>query len=272
MTITSLVDDYCPKRGMRGEHGLSLYIETRDIKLLFDTGQGSTFLENARFLGIDLSDLDAVILSHGHYDHGGGLKVLYETLESPPPPLFVGRGFDASRRAKSENGLKDIGLDAPALPARAPAPIIIEAFEELAPRVHFLPHAERIDGTEPNPRFRRMHGEDDLIDEFDDELSLVFDDDDGIAIVTGCAHRGIVNIARAAMRAFPGRPVKALVGGFHFVDISAEALGKAVAAIAELSPGTVLCSHCTGLRGFAALLAALPGKVSWLSCGMRIAL
>ncbi|MCX7024280.1 MAG: MBL fold metallo-hydrolase [Spirochaetes bacterium] len=272
MTITSLVDDYCPNRGFRGEHGLSLYMEANDTKLLFDTGQGDAFLVNARTLGIDLSGLDAVVLSHGHYDHGGGLMALYGTFGGLPPPLFAGRGFDEPRRSRSEGGYRDIGLPIPILPARAPAAIVIDAFEELVPAVFFLPHAERVDGTEAMPRFRRIVGEADMVDDFDDELSLVLDGKDGIVIVTGCAHRGILNIARAAAQAFPGRPVKALVGGFHLIDASDAVLSQVARDIAALEPGFVLCAHCTGLRGYAALSETVPGEVSWLSCGMSISL
>jgi len=274
MTLLSLMDDYCPKRGLRGEHGLSLYIEMDRTKILFDTGQGASFLDNARFLGVALASLDAVILSHGHYDHGGGLSALYEHLrQSPPlPPLFAGRGFDRLRKSKGPEGLKDIGLSLPATPEDFPVPIIVDSLRQLAPRIHILPPAERLDGSEPNPRFRRMEGETDLVDAFTDELSLVIDEDGGIVVVTGCAHRGIVNIVRAALRAFPGRPVRAIIGGFHLVDASPDAAARIARELADTGPHALYCSHCTGLIGFSALHQALRGKVAWLSCGMSLSL
>lgn len=266
------MDDYCPKRGMRGEHGLSLYMETMNTNLLLDSGQSEAFLENARILGIDLPKLDAVVLSHGHYDHGGGLNALYSMLSALPPPLFVGRGFDALRRSRSEKGLNDIGLPVMILPAGAPAPIVIDTFEKFGPDTYILPRVERIDGEEALPKFRVIKGGSERIDDFDDELSLIFDEEDGIVIVTGCAHRGIINITRSAMQAFPGRPVKALVGGFHLVDASADTISRVARDIAEIDPAMVLCAHCTGLGGFAALSDALCGRVSWLSCGMNISI
>jgi len=266
------MDDYCPKRGIRGEHGLSFYIETEDARLLFDTGQSETFLENARVLRIDLSGLDAVILSHGHYDHGGGLNALYATLDPPLPPLFAGRGFDAPRRSRGVDGLKDIGLPSPLMPLHAPAAIVIDTFKELASGVYFLPQAERLDGIETTSRFWKIQGETELIDDFCDEISLVFNAEDGIVVITGCAHRGILNIARAAAQAFPGKPLKALVGGFHLADESPEAISRIASDIAAMAPSMIICGHCTGLRGFAALSQAVGGKVSWLSCGMSISL
>ncbi len=268
MTIISLMDDLCPKRGLRGEHGLSLLIEMEDSRVLLDTGQGGAFLENARFLGIDLAILTAVVLSHGHYDHGGGIGALYASRVDAPP-LFAGRGFDMPRRAKSDAGLSDIG--APSLPPSIRSTEVAE-LRELAPDLFILPPAERLDASVPASRFRTITGGEDRLDEFEDELSLVALVKDGLVVITGCAHRGISNIARAALKAFPGRPLAALVGGFHLGDAFADELARASTALAELKPGAVYCSHCTAPRGFAALSAALPGRVFWLSCGMRITL
>lgn len=272
MTITSLMDDYCPKRGFRGEHGLSLYLETVGMKLLLDTGQTDAFITNAEVLGINLSSLNAVVLSHGHYDHGGGLKALYERLFATPPPLFAGRGFDMSRRARNGDQLNDIGLPSLILPEHSPTPILIDTFEKLGTSAYLLPPAEKIDEAEAITRFRVIQGGSEKLDNFDDELSLVFDEDDGIVIVTGCAHRGIQNIAHAAVRAFPGKPIKALVGGFHLADVSDGELVKIAKTIANLEPKAVFCAHCTGPRGFSALLHILPGRVTWLSCGMSISI
>lgn len=266
------MDDYCPKRGFHGEHGLSLYMETADMKLLLDTGQTDAFIANAEALGIDLTSLDAVVLSHGHYDHGGGLKVLYDKLSPLPPPLFAGRGFDTPRRARDGDSLKDIGLPSAIVPEHSPAPILIDTFEKVGTNTYILPPVERIDGTEAFARFRVIKGASEKLDNFDDELSLVFDEKDGIVIVTGCAHRGILNIANAAIRAFPGKPIKALVGGFHLIDASDKELAEIAKTIALLDPEAVFCAHCTGLRGFSALLNILPGRVAWLSCGMSISI
>jgi 7,8-dihydropterin-6-yl-methyl-4-(beta-D-ribofuranosyl)aminobenzene 5'-phosphate synthase len=264
------MDDYCPGRGLRGEHGLSLYIETGGAKLLFDTGQGDAFLANASGLGIDLSSLDAVVLSHGHYDHGGGLKALFETLKEDPPPLFAGRGFDARRVAGDGASRKDIGLPRPFPPEQVSSTIEIRTIENLANGLYILPSAEMVFETSIDPKFRRVDGGAEPPDLFEDELSLVAVGDSGLAVITGCAHRGIRNIVEAARLAFPGRPMKAIVGGFHLVGLADLELAKIALALAAYGTQAVYCSHCTGLPGFAALYGALPGKVRWLSCGMQI--
>ncbi|TFG83403.1 MAG: MBL fold metallo-hydrolase [Spirochaetales bacterium] len=269
MIITPLMEDYCPKGGFRGEHGLSLFIETQKARIIFDTGQTSALLQNARTLEIDLARVDAVVLSHGHYDHCGGLDALYAAIAPVSPLLYAGKGYSNPKLAKTESGSRDIGVPAPAGPGRAPRAIEVAGFREIAPRVFLLPHAKIVDGLSANPRFRTVVDGEERLDEFDDEVSLAFDEADGIVVVTGCAHRGIVNILEEARLAFPGRPVSAVVGGFHLVDAPRETIDRVVDGIAAIAPGKILCGHCTGPRGFAALYARFPDRVAWLSCGLR---
>jgi len=264
------MDDYCPRRGLRGEHGLSLHIETDSSKLLFDAGQGDAFIGNARGLGIDLSSLDAVVLSHGHYDHGGGMKALFEMFKGDPPPLFVGRGFDAHRIAIEGGSRNDIGLPRPFLSEQPSPAIEIRTTENVGRGLYILPCAEMVYETNIDPRFHRAVGGSEPPDIFEDEVSLVAVEDSGLVIITGCAHRGILNIIEAARLAFPSRPIKAIVGGFHLVGVTDLELAKIALAVKAFDTQAVYCSHCTGLPGFAALNTALPGKVSWLSCGTRI--
>lgn len=267
------MDDYCPSRRFRGEHGLSLHIEALGARILFDTGQSDAFLENARHLALDLSAVDAVVLSHGHYDHGGGLKAFYESVEGELPPLLAGGGFDEPRFWRSDSSIKEIGLPRPFLGQGAPPVRTIAAPLEFVPGLWIMPSAQSAAG-EPgaDPRFRRQSGHSEVPDDFGDELSLVVIQDAQMVIVTGCAHRGILNIVRAARSTFPNHPVKAVVGGFHLVDAPDAELARVAEALAELEVQAVYCSHCTGLRGFAALSGKARGKVSWLSCGSRISL
>jgi len=236
-----------------------------------EAGQGATFIDNARALGIDLIKVDAVVLSHGHYDHGGGMKALFEILKDDPPPLFAGRGFDAPRIAKEGDSRKDIGLPRPFLPEHLPSPVILmQTTEDLARGLYILPSAEMVYETNIDPRFLKIDGGAELPDLFEDELSLVAVEESGLVIVTGCAHRGILNIVEAARLAFPGRPIRAIVGGFHLVGEDEAELSRIALSLAAFDAQAVHCSHCTGLSGFAALYGTLPGKVSWLSCGTRI--
>ncbi|MFH2114112.1 MAG: MBL fold metallo-hydrolase [Spirochaetota bacterium] len=101
-------------------------------------------------------------------------------------------------------------------------------------------------------------------------LSLVIDTADGLVVMTGCAHRGILNIAEAARKNFPSRPIAALVGGFHLADLPDETLDRVADGIAALDPKRIFCGHCTGTRGFAAISARNRGNTQWLACGMKV--
>lgn len=265
------MDDYCPKGGLRGEHGLSYLIDDGDSTVLFDTGQTDALLHNAASAGAGLAGLDAVVLSHGHYDHCGGLAALYSAIRPARPRLYAGRGFSMKKFARSAEGLADIGVPPSALAAPVPAAIEVDSILELHAGMRVFPRAERTDGSSSPPRFRVVDRGVELPDDFEDEVSLVVDAKDGLVIVTGCAHRGILNIAAAAARAFPGRPLAALVGGFHLSDEPDETLEKVAEGIAALRPGRVLCGHCTGTRGFAAI-ASRVRATAWLACGMRVEL
>jgi 7,8-dihydropterin-6-yl-methyl-4-(beta-D-ribofuranosyl)aminobenzene 5'-phosphate synthase len=268
MFITSLVDDYCPQGALRGEHGFSLLVTKDSVSLLFDCGQTNAFIQNAESLDIDLSRVSGVILSHGHYDHGGGLSALARKISIESVKLYVGKGIDLPRVSSNGARRKSIGLPPESIGLLKGRAREVTGLTQIAEGFFLLPHAGN-----PGMVSSRLHlitpaGE--RQDEFDDELSLIYVEGDGLCVITGCAHRGIGAIVRSALEAFPGKRLRAIVGGFHLVDASAETLRDTVEELRELGPAALYCAHCTGLDGYAALSRAMPGKVEWLSCGKGI--
>jgi 7,8-dihydropterin-6-yl-methyl-4-(beta-D-ribofuranosyl)aminobenzene 5'-phosphate synthase len=272
MNIMALIEDYCPSRGLRGEHGLAMYIETARARILFDAGQTDAFIGNAKQLGVELGHIDAFLLSHGHYDHSGGISALYASIAPAKPPLYAGPGYSIPKFARSDSGLNANGIPYSARPPNSPQAIEVNAPAEILPGIHVLPHIERADGSIPASRFRLVENGSERVDGFDDEVSLVIDEPAGLVVVTGCAHRGIVNIVEAAISAFPGKPVAAVVGGFHLVDATEDVIRRVTEAMARIRPARILCGHCTGPRAYAALMARLPGRVAWLACGQKFVL
>jgi 7,8-dihydropterin-6-yl-methyl-4-(beta-D-ribofuranosyl)aminobenzene 5'-phosphate synthase len=264
MTITALMDNHCDKAGFRGEHGLSLWVEAGDSRVLFDAGSTDAFLANARLLGINPASAEAVVLSHGHYDHGGGLLALFAASRRALT-FYAGPGFGKKRYAVDGASRRSIGMDMEGLPA----PETVSTVRKISVRLFLLPAAALGDGSRLLERFRAEGREDEEIDDFADELTMVAVEADGLTVITGCAHRGVLNIARAALAVFPGLPLKAIAGGFHLADADDVEIGRVAAGLAELRPGRVLCMHCTGVRGYAGIAAALPGRTAWLSCGSR---
>lgn len=267
MIITSLMDNYCDSGGFRGELGLSLLVDAGGKRVLFDTGATGGFLENARRLGLDLASVDEVVLSHGHYDHSGGLAALYAALASSPPPLFAGQGYDTTRFAVSAIEHRSIGFPFAERPAGMPSPTLVDSVLRLEEGIFVLPRADIVDGSAIPSRFRKLSKGGEVQDDFSDELALAVVEEGAISVISGCAHRGIVNIVRAALSAFPGLPLKAVVGGFHFSEADEAGMRRTAEALAAMEPKMVFCAHCTGVRGYAALAAAMPGITAWLACG-----
>jgi len=275
MTITSLMDDYCTTRGYVGEHGFSLFIDTPVMRVLFDAGQSAAFLSNARKSGVDVLTAQAVVLSHGHYDHGGGLQAFYNSFDSDAssasklPSLYAGKGFASPRFSLKDKTMVPIGL---ATHAGSALPIVeLDKNRQVTPglwllnEVPFTPAHDSRFRKGPNP-------EGCVIDDFSDEISLVFDEPDGLSIVSGCAHRGIGAIVSAAVNLMPGKPLKSLIGGFHLQEHDTMQLSSLIEMLKKHSPVRIVCAHCTGIDGYAALAAGFPGRVRWLTCGQRLEL
>ena len=215
LKITTLIENQPDDKGeLAFEHGLSLFIEFAGKRLLFDTGQTGAFADNARKLGIDLSRLDAVILSHGHYDHSGGLARLLPLL-APGTPLYVGEGFfrpkykrinlNVSKDCTIPGDLKNPGgsfqYNGNPFPREILAPYQVALRQLgtdttwLTPKIVIFKGFEKSCPFEqPNPRFYTEYGSGLQPDTFDDEIALGLLTGKGLVFLSGCAHPGILNM------------------------------------------------------------------------------
>jgi len=269
MIITALMENFCEKGGFRGEHGLSLRIQARSADIVFDTGSTGAFMENSRALGFEPGPDNVGVLSHGHYDHSGGLAALFKGPRRPAV-LYAGHGYDRKRFAVAGKERRSIGLPFSPRSDGLPDPFIVSFPEQLDEGIFILPAAEMKDGSKPLERFRTEAEGGEALDYFSDELSLAVIEEDGLSVVTGCAHRGIVNIVASARGLFPGIRLKAVIGGFHLSIAEDGEIVRVASALAGFDPGRIFCMHCTGVRGYAGIAAALPGRTAWLSCGSSV--
>jgi 7,8-dihydropterin-6-yl-methyl-4-(beta-D-ribofuranosyl)aminobenzene 5'-phosphate synthase len=270
MKITTLVENDLVegRENLVAEFGLSLHVDTGDRKILFDTGTSGVFADNAAALGVDLTEVDAAVLSHHHLDHGGGLERFLQANDHAP--VYLRRAEPSDRYFKALAVLKrPIGLDLGLLNRFEHRIQPIPHDTEIAPGVLLI---TEIGSTHDRPEGNRhlfVARDGELVpDPFDHELVMVVHGDDGMVVFSGCSHHGILNMVEAATNRLPGVPIKAVIGGFHLIDLpifntmagtrrDVENLGK---SLLDFAPEKVYSGHCTGRRAFR-VLARVMGDV-----------
>lgn len=257
MKIAVLSENYVSKRGIKGEHGLSLYIETNDEKILFDMGQGENFYNNAISLGIDVENVSVAVVSHGHYDHGGGIKTFLDKNQN----AFVFVNKNAFGRFYSKNGY--IGLDESlTLNKRL---VCTESVTEI------LSFASLYSGDEvpiiENNYSNGLEKEENSVrtkDDFAHEQYLLVEENGKRILFSGCSHRGILNL----MSFF--KP-DVFVGGFHLVSLDCE--NKELITIAnklnEYNTVYYTC-HCTGIEQYGVMKEIMGRKLKYICCGDKV--
>jgi 7,8-dihydropterin-6-yl-methyl-4-(beta-D-ribofuranosyl)aminobenzene 5'-phosphate synthase len=286
MTITVLSDNRANPQapGLGSEHGLSLYVDTGQGRILFDTGASDLFARNARLLGIDLAAVDAAILSHGHYDHGGGLPAFLTV--NARARISVGPGaFDPHFAATVGPLRKYVGLDRPCLEQIRGRSIIVDGEAEPVAGVFVLSSVGIGDRVPPDmSRFTRRTGSALEPDDFSHEIIAVIAGEAGpggpagLAVLTGCSHKGILNVVAAVKDRFPGRQIKAIVGGLHMMNPATRGLAESPADIEaagqalrdDTAVHRLYAGHCTGEKAFALLGRVMGPRIAQLAVGMRI--
>ena len=245
-----------------GEHGLSFYVEADDRRILFDTGQNLGIANNAGVLGIDLSRIDTVVLSHGHYDHSSGLKSLLDcntdfTLCAHPDV------FSPKVRAAGD-GHKYIGIpvDRNALEQKGVKIQLDQDPVSLAPGITttgtiLLSNEFEAVGSE----FYLKNGDDFTADTLSDDRALILDTQKGLVVLLGCSHRGVVNTLNHVTQIAGRKRIHSILGGLHLGKASGEKLQKIIGHLRAFELDKIGVGHCTGPKAFVALANAFGDKV-----------
>jgi 7,8-dihydropterin-6-yl-methyl-4-(beta-D-ribofuranosyl)aminobenzene 5'-phosphate synthase len=259
MRIVILADDVAGPRGLLAEHGLSLWIETRDHRVLFDTGQGLALGHNALALGIPLSRAEAVVLSHGHYDHTGGLATVLSGRHGLP--VYAQPEAVAPRYARRDGEAREIGMPVAARQA------LTQGGTVRSSRVP-LPVCGGVRLTGSIPRLADFEGEAGTFfldaegrepDPIADDQAAFVETRAGAVVLVGCAHAGVVNTLRR-VEALTSGPIHAVIGGMHLAGASAERIAATARALGERGVRRVVPCHCTGLPATAVLVRELGGE------------
>ena len=272
--IHVLVDDYARRRGFLGQHGFSALVEvcepTGPLRVLVDTGQdASVVLSNAERLGLSLSNLDAILITHGHYDHAGGLLGLLEHIK--PRGLLVVMHPDALKpKLAMRPHLRFIGapgLSKSAIEERGAIPLLSRAPARISGDVLATGEIERRTDFEHVEGFSTLGPNGLEEDRLMDDQALVVRTERGLIVLTGCAHSGLINTLRKAVELTGEERLLAVIGGFHLEGASEERLRRTVEELSALEPGLVAACHCTGLKAFCYLMRAFGPRFRRLGSG-----
>lgn len=256
MKITALLENTTTRDDMETEHGLSLYIETKNHNILFDMGQTELFSQNAETLGIDLTDVDIAIVSHGHYDHGGGLKRFLEINEKAP--VYVNRHAFEPHYNGTE---KYIGLamtlkDNDRLIFTDDITVIDEGL-----KLYSCNGDKRSYDLGSFGLYTLKDGSF-VLDDFCHEQYLLIEEDGKRVLISGCSHKGIMNITQWFCP-------DVLIGGFHFSKLPLDEKLEEYARILNKSGTKFYTCHCTGEKQYAFMKQYME-KLYYLSCGQGI--
>ncbi len=254
--ITVLADNTVSARTARGEHGLCFHIEAGDRRLLFDTGQGLVLTDNAKALGIDLGAVDTIVLSHGHYDHTGGLPTV---LSAARGPVTVHLHPDALQPKYHQ--ARSIGIPLAARDALAgPNCRLVSSRDpsEVTPGLFLTGEVPRPHPEEALAEVFHLDPAGKTIDPLLDDQSLFFDAPQGTVVLLGCAHAGVIHILEHVQRLTHTRPLCAVIGGMHLGSASPARRHWVAENLRRLAPHLLVPMHCTGPKATAALWHEFP--------------
>lgn len=266
MILHVLMDNRSCSSEFASEHGLALFIETGQENILFDTGASDAFIKNAHLMGVDLGSADLSVLSHGHYDHGGGLEAFFRVNDTAPVYVQT-TAFDGYYKQGKE--WKYIGL--PETVKKNPRFLLKKGSYRLGRGLEVL------SGIRPrrlNPQDNRLMYRQEATgmqpDDFSHEQNLILTEEGKHLLITGCAHQGIVNILEEYF-VLKGAYPDVVLGGFHLLDDDGdktlEGFVKEIGEFLKSTGSLFYTGHCTGEKAFGILKDILGDRIGSISSG-----
>lgn len=265
--ITVLIENTVRLPELKAEHGWSVHIETEYGNLLFDTGQSSQLIENAALLNIDLNRVDKVAISHGHYDHTGGLPELLkrntEALIYAHSDIFKTRYYKRPGGSPREIGITQKNLDLSRFlfsgePVRLYPSCITTGV---------IPIGDNYVTTEGN-FYEDVGG--DKLDPITDDQALILESEKGLIVILGCCHAGLKASFEQVRRITGESSIYMVMGGMHLIDASEELLKQTIETLREYSVKRIGLGHCTGHHGALILQSAFPDQCFPCNTGLRL--
>ena len=273
VTLTMLCENsVIPCPGLLGEHGLSVLIEKQDRTFLFDTGQGHTIIQNAKVLNKDLKKVSKIFLSHGHFDHTGGLEAVVQLCGKMDiyahPDVFTERFVVAKQKGKEITRSVGMPVERDTLCNLGADFYFNTDFSEVEKNIFLTGEVPRKTQFEKaDKRLAVRKGNETAPDLFKDDQSLVIKTARGLAVVLGCAHSGMINTLNHIRENFPGEKIHMVIGGTHMGFLDPSQVERTIEALQDFNIDRIGVSHCTGLSAAARLKQAFGDRFFFASAG-----
>ena len=266
MEFLTLMDNIVYGEVLTAEHGLSFLIKTGDQKILFDTGQTGAILHNANYLDEDLETVDMVVLSHGHYDHCGGLESFLKVNHTAKIYLK-----SKAVEAKFRRDYSDIGFHLQKPLSEYPNEFVfIDDNYEIASGILLVGQINKYTETfDSKDSFFVKEDQNYIMDPFEDELFLLISEQDKHYLFTGCSHKGILNIIKSASEIIENAPIELVAGGMHFNSKIVNILDQYIGQFELLNVRHFYANHCTGIEGYVKLKNSTKVDINYAFTGFR---
>ena len=269
LCITTLVEDTALDGSLLAEHGLSFWIEYGDKRILFDTGQSDILVRNAKVLGINLGEVDAIVLSHGHYDHTGGLSAILDI--APKATIYLHPAAIEPKFSRKILGVKSIGMSHLVKKAVQKHHVFWTATPaQIFPGMSVTGQVPRTNNFEDVGGAFFVYENYQKPDELLDDQTLFIESAKGLVVVLGCAHSGVVNTLDYISNLTGRNSMYAVIGGMHLLNASKIRIANTIETFKKYEIQKTVPLHCTGRKATRDLKRALGDRCSFLSTGGQI--
>jgi len=278
LTVTIVVNNFLDESKFWAEHGLSLLINFSshgiEKKILLDTGQsGDILVHNLETLKANLDNLMAIVISHGHYDHTGGLLTLLRSLRRNTPVIVHPEVWGPRLNKKPYFRTISSGLKSSDIESAGGEVIEVANPVFLTKEILTTGTIERVEPFERNDSLLRVFNQQLLNDDILDDQSLIINlGEQGLFLVTGCCHAGIINTVKHAQKITGNSKINGIIGGLHLVDASEKRLKKTSEYLRKISPQMIIPLHCSGLEESFYLRQMVGDNVKFLGAGEEISI
>ena len=256
------------------EHGLAILIKAKidkeTINILFDTGtSGKALLHNAREMNLDLRKVDVIVLSHGHYDHTGGLLDALKAVGKPTAIIVHPDALEMKFATKPKFRFTGIPYTISDVEGNGGKILVSKNPVSIAENIIVTGEIERTTEYEKTPDYYMIakNGEISRDKMLDDQALIIDHGDKGLVVVTGCAHAGIINTVKHAKKITGRDKIYAVTGGFHLINASDERIEKTIRSLRELGPEVIAPCHCTGDNALKKMKKAFEGRFIEINAG-----